>query len=279
MILSRALLNFIILSILSLPLHGYSRTIVISDIDDTIRMSHVGNCVSTAKRFLFGANPFPMMKEIFHGIRSEAESIGEEVSFHYVTASIRISYNPDGWVRRHDFPAGEAIQRSYFHEKSKKDFKIKHINRVLDEQQVGPDDKVLFFGDNTEYDVLVYQEVIEQRGLKNATIYIHDIKTTATDFGFAAPVSAGEGVRYFFSELDLLAMPEFQNLRIRYLPQTFRMAKEGRLIPKFVKENLRTRLENLYCSALRGSALDDCLKFAKTEAERLLEEYRLKFLP
>jgi len=246
---------------------GEAKTYIFTDIDDTIRMSNVRSCAHSIKRILFGANPFPWAQKLFHSIAFAKGEVGELMDANYVTAGR--TFSAPYWVNRHDFPAGTVIQRSLG--EGKKEFKIRVLLRRIRELGKASDDEFLFFGDNTEYDLEVYRAVITKLKLKNAKIYIRDVKMSYLHAEGRIIDSEQEDVRFYVTEFDLIKNGPMRLVKDSFYSQLVERPTTREIIPPYMRKNLADRFHG-YCKSLElvGRA---CEEFVQDSVEECLSEY------
>ncbi len=126
--------------------------LVVSDIDETIRIRNVHNLIKSGQN-LKHSRHYVGMNSLY---RELVQAHSAEIR--YVTNSNKVDSHTR-FLRESGFPEGQV----YFRDKSKDDkqsHKIRIIRRILDEN---PSDVVLFFGDNTSHDSDTYRTVISER--------------------------------------------------------------------------------------------------------------------
>ncbi|QDK37756.1 phosphatase domain-containing protein [Bdellovibrio sp. NC01] len=128
-----------------------AKTLVIADVDDTIKLADVQD-LDDAAVYSFDENSrYLGMSELFALIQKD----NADASFYYVTRA------PAWWMqkthlnflRNGSFPAGVYIPRTNY---SSDEHKLRTITAIMNEQAP---DKVIFFGDNTEADASVYEAI------------------------------------------------------------------------------------------------------------------------
>ena len=231
----------ILLTVLCLSLKipgGQALVIVVSDIDDTIKVSQVRNSTQMVLGHLGGTPPsFPYLIRVYQDIKRHYEGQKEEVLFYYLSSSPNF-INVHQWLQDHLAPEGIIRQRNLWElmVENSYQYKVKNLKQFLLEHQKaaaqsGDELKLLFFGDNGEKDPLVYQSIFEDQDLKHERISI-----------FIRRVYEGteiRGIKYFTSEKDLLDDPLLSVI----LSPTFKVELQSidyqELIPEFIQKELR----------------------------------------
>jgi hypothetical protein len=248
----------------------YARTVLISDIDDTIKKSNsMGTPTEQAYHFSRKI-PYLEMRDFFNEIKMHEESRSETIKFYYVSAARTFTFDPDEWLHKHRFPQGPSLLKKTNEKRTTYDFKYAVIKKILlDEMRSLKKDEafdVLMFGDNAKFDANVYNDLKEELHL-NAKIYIRDVRAVATYFDSTLAVDKILGPIYYFSEVELFKETEFYYLSPGLIARTYDAYKEEDLLPAYTLKTLNRRLESLY---------DDKNK-AKVDAIKYWNDYYSKF--
>ena len=251
-----------------------ARVIVVSDLDDTVRIANSKNKADALKRLLLGVKPFPVMQRIFQEIDQEKD----QTPFIYVSASYYLIYNAEKWLDEFAFPAGDAIQRRLGQDRDKFEYKVGRIVDFLVSVEMSREDTVWFFGDNFELDPDVYLEVAKRLEIEDHHIYIRDVEAEATEFTSYLPVKKLPGVTYFFSEYELVGREEFSSLSREVHRRLQRQREEGSLIPDFVQDYLYKRVKKALCDKDANALVDFfCSIRARNETGTLIQNYLDRF--
>jgi len=167
-----------------------AKTIVISDIDDTLKISHVLDRVDVLDYALLTDNVFGGMSTLLRTMEKQDSSL----KFYYVSNAPAdlMQTTHEEFVSNNDFPEGPVRLRGSFFQT---DFKITEIRRIIKDE--GPDD-IVFIGDNGEKDSEIYAQArFEHPGVRFHT-YIHRVYSGS----FAKPLKP-EQVE-FVTSWDLL---------------------------------------------------------------------------
>ncbi len=178
----------------------YAKTVVISDLDETLRISQTHNYAVSLGAIIRGVKPFRAMQYIFNDLKQL-----EDIEFIYISASYHRFYNGQKWVAKHNFPYGPVYQKPKLTTPNGT-FKTGLLERLWNEGKIQAHDHVLFFGDNSSHDEDAYLEFKNNHQL-SGDIFIRDIKVKATYVSDLFEQERMEGISYFLSESDLLLSP------------------------------------------------------------------------
>lgn len=261
-----ALLSFSVLfaCLFSYSLDAFSKTIIISDIDDTLKKANsVGKFPMEAYHFLKKV-PYLEMRDLFNEIESNEQSKSEQVAFYYVSAAQKFTFNAQKWLLHYNFPPGQSVLRTLKKRNSTYDFKHAAIKKILEaeiktlDQSSNEPLHVMMFGDNSQADAVVYNDLTNEMNL-DSKIYIRDVKAEATRFDSSIPVLKIPGVIYYFSEVELFQNPEFDYLSADLKHRTYRSYLNKELIPQYTFKTLYRRLNTFYHDKNRSQ--EDAVKF------------------
>lgn len=234
-------MKFIILFFLLIS-NSYAKTIVVSDLDETLRISQTHNYIVSLGEIIRGVRPFVAMQSLFNDFKQL-----EDVEFYYISASYYRFYNGKKWILRHHFPNGEVYQKPKLNIPNG-DFKINTLNKLWNQGKFSQHDQFIFLGDNSSHDEDTYLNFRKQHAL-DGEIYIRDIKSKATPLGPLISVDQKIGINYFFTEWQLLESP-LANLFSRttqdLIEQQFRI-KKGVVKTQLIY--LKRQLKAKYCKS------------------------------
>lgn len=157
-------MKFVIIALLfTFSLSSHGKTLVVSDVDDTIKLAHVrdyGDAVSYAlddeSRFL------GMSSLYFQILRDQPES---EIVYLSKAPAWAMEKTHRRFLDNGEFPHGQYIPRSDYDEDV---HKLKTLRTLLSE--IKPD-KVILFGDNGEQDADVYAQIVNEYSGKGIEFY------------------------------------------------------------------------------------------------------------
>ncbi|RPJ73518.1 MAG: hypothetical protein EHM20_12110 [Alphaproteobacteria bacterium] len=250
----------------------YSKTIVISDIDDTIKKSNSAGYGGEQIYHFLRKVPYLEMRDLFNEIKENDKGRGEAIKFYYVSAARSFTFNAQKWLQKHRFPLGRSTLKERGEKRATYEFKYAVIkNIILDEMKSldfssNEPFEILMFGDNAQHDAVVYSNLVSELNL-NAKIYIRDVRTNATFFDSTLPVERISGVNYYFSEVELFKNAEFDYLSPSLLAKTYDSYRNQKLIPAYTLKTLNHRLDELYKDKER----------ARSDAAKYWNDYYSRF--
>jgi hypothetical protein len=153
------------LHVLGVPTALPQKTCIVSDIDDTLRMSHVKG--HWFERFLnaFKFDAFWGIPEIMNQVRAQGQA---EVFYVSNAPKLWMSYSHQRFLEENGFSDGPMILR----DGPTVTHKLKWIRTILDTQNCTD---VIFFGDNADQDPLIYALIRQQYRHVKIRTYIHQI--------------------------------------------------------------------------------------------------------
>lgn len=242
-----------------------SKTVVISDIDDTIKMSNsMGKPLEQAFHFL-QKKPYLAMRDLYNEIKLDARHREDTYGFYYVSAAYSMTFKADKWIRKLDFPKGRTILRDINNKIPTYDFKYNVISQILKQEiknldvESGEELIVYMFGDNAQFDAVVYDQIKRELNLPNANIFIRDVRAEATYFDSNIPVKKIDNIDYYFSEVELLAFNKFDFVSSDLKNKTHDEYVNKSLIPKYTLKTLERRLVQFTND--KEQAKNEALKF------------------
>lgn len=142
----RAILLGLILIVGSSP--ALAATILISDIDDTIKMTHV-NSSDKYREGLRTDNPFHLMSDLYRSIPAK---------FFYVSnAPESLAGGAHrGLLKQNNFPAGEVSLRDGIFSKADK---LPRLRKILNQEKPS---RVVLLGDDAEADPETYRQIVSE---------------------------------------------------------------------------------------------------------------------
>jgi phosphatidate phosphatase APP1 len=144
--------------------------VIISDLDETLRMADVEKKGMAFFKLIGGVKPYPAMGKIFNHIKVQ----NPEAKFYYLSNSYTIVYNGKRWIKKYNFPQGEVFQRRLFKDKAET-FKPAKLKAIV---AAHPDAHFMMFGDNIEKDPEFYHDLINEMKMKDFEVYIRDARLT-----------------------------------------------------------------------------------------------------
>lgn len=258
--------------------NSWARTIIISDIDDTIRKSETLYAPGALVGLIQTNVP------AFQGINSYYWLLwSKKAEFLYVSSSYPEIYDARSWLLTNHFPFGEVVQRSRenSYTETEFDYKFNTIINRLRAIKVDEKDEVYFFGDTSFIDEEVYHKVIKTLRLKNGRIFIRDIDGQSSFLLMTIPVKQSPGVRYFFTDDDLIDihMPLFlKDAPLSLFWNSYKQYLAGDQVEKSLAFKREISLLKTLCPTGRSNNFN-CSIYATVESNRLKNYLNLKFFP
>lgn len=257
----------LVLCLFSYSFQAIAKTIVISDIDDTIKKSNAAGKFKEKTYHFFKKVPYLEMRDLFNEIKENEIKKSETIGFYYISAAQKMTFDEQKWLTKHKFPRGFSVLKSLKHKGSTYDFKYATIKKIIaSEMKSNGPLKVLMFGDNAQVDALVYSDLTRDLKLES-DIYIRDVRAEATFFDSTIEVKKVEGVKYYFSEIELISNSEFDYLSREIRTRIYDAYKKRDLIPAYTFTTMYRRLETLYHDKKR----------AREDASKFWNDYYLRF--
>lgn len=257
-------LFFVLLSFISI---AQARIIVVSDIDDTIKVTQ-GVSIETLTEYIKGESyAYPEMNILYN----ELKKLGAD--FFYLSSSYKNIYDASKWIYEKDFPEGTVIQRDEDSALDGRYFKKDELKKFLKKQKPTPEDKILLFGDNLGNDDEVYSSVISELQLeKISRIYIRDMVMNQ-----ALPAVENKWpphlfVRYFLSENDFADLYFGEFFGQIPLPVVFKISGSyysRKSLGNFQRNLLQKKIEDRHCRATDI----DCIRKIGSRYIDLLNDY------
>lgn len=199
--------------------HAQNR-MVISDIDDTLKMSHVLDTTEALKNAALSWNEFVGMSDLFDSLDRE-----QNLSFEYVTNAPQdlMEAFHTLFLLVNQFPQGRLHLNPDLFSQT---FKVEKIHEILDEKRPT---EVLLIGDNGERDIEVYEQIRRDYPRIKFTIFIHQVYSSKNSDETGKLLLPGQ--IGFVTSLDAAVV----------LAQQGWLSPAGRdrvlrLLPKFLKE-------------------------------------------
>lgn len=159
--------KLILLPLLVLSFHSFGAVTIISDLDDTIKITNAGNFARASWNGVFKEKVFLGIPEFLEEARSYADGL------HVVTASPSIIL-PDviETLSKNNIKYESLSYRSLRRWESSVPFKVKAIQEILDKTG----HQAILMGDDVNHDPEVYDEILKSHPDQVAAIYIHVIE-------------------------------------------------------------------------------------------------------
>ncbi|GIL18418.1 MAG: hypothetical protein BroJett040_21690 [Oligoflexia bacterium] len=214
--------NIVALLILFCTLQAPSKTLVVSDIDDTIKISHV---LGLADKFLNApqtSNAFQGMSDLYLYLENKIKPQG--IRFVYLSNApvyLMLGLHLE-FLNENGFPKGELLLAPDL--SSQENHKITELRRLLSTDRY---DQVLLIGDNGERDVEIYDQIQKEFPGVQFLTFIHQVyfsKSTQSpgkllvqrQVGFVTAVDIAQTLaeKGIFQPQDLLMLNELLIMQI-----------------------------------------------------------------
>lgn len=201
--MERGLQYFLVL-VLFLATSAWSKTIIISDLDDTIKQTNSDGGLDVVRNGVFTL-------KIFGGADSLLKEMKDYTDGLYILSAspTAVRGRVNALLKKHKIETKEVILRNYLQRESRFEYKLNAIKRILDET----DANVILMGDDVGEDPEIYLEAKRLFGERVLAIYIHLIKNRPLDPEIIPYVSSFD-----------VAFHEYGANRLGFLA-TIRMAK------------------------------------------------------
>lgn len=185
---------------------------VVSDIDDTIKWSHIPDHLRRLEDARDPTLAFKGMPELYTSLANDGGA-----KFFYVTGApdigidqVQLDSIPRSVVLTNHFPVVDPVRDIYLHKLGEKteDFKVATITEIM---KGHPGVDFILIGDNGEKDVETYERLRQdsQLGSRVKEVFIHKLY----EGGNSLPLKPGQ--RAFVTAADLAAILYGLNLLIR----------------------------------------------------------------
>lgn len=254
---------FFLASLLLIHIQVLARTLIISDIDDTIKQSNVLSVGGAISSISLKTKDFDRLKKIFLELKKQGD-----IDFYYISSSPNCLVSQALWLETKGFPKGKISQRNCGRIKNDilKDtysFKIKQIDDYL-YHHLEKYDQIVFFGDNAEKDEDIYLAVQTKYNTIQSLIFIRDVRLQATKLDSKLKLIKKNNIHYFLSEKELIANSYFEMISSDLQLLILSDFKRQLLFPTYYQDNLARRYE-------KELNIDD--DFSKIKAREKLENY------
>lgn len=205
-----------------------SAFVIVTDVDDTIKVSHILDPIGKVIRFFQDPVAFAGMSTLYHSLLDQANQQGRDHGFAVVSGTpFILGFSVWNFLSEFRFPdpgflATRPIGKETY------DFKSDEIAKLLDQQSLDEAD-ILMIGDDTEHDHAAYmfakKNVADLRKM-NTQVFIRRVSGQA--------VNAGE--TFAFDSAADIAVVQFANGRL----------SESALAKVFAEIETEQRLERLF---------------------------------
>jgi phosphatidate phosphatase APP1 len=160
--------NFILTLCLLVSSAFASDLVIVSDLDDTLKVTQV----QSSRRAVWNG---VFTRKVFAGVPELLNNMQEYVGKTYVlTASPnQIRFNIKRLFKKFNLKIDHLYTRSVFRDRDGFEYKFNRVEKVLEEN---PSAQLILMGDNTDEDDEVYQAIQKKYPSRIAAIYMHKVK-------------------------------------------------------------------------------------------------------
>jgi hypothetical protein len=218
----RLLLNLLLTILFSFTARSTAAAIrVVSDIDDTMKISNVGDPLSMAINGMFTSRPFTGMRELYQSFKWQRRYV-----FSYVTGlPDALRFRAEKFLNVGGFPKGELHLKPLFGKESLADYKQRVIRGIIDSN---PDDQFILIGDDTQADFEVYDSIFRYAPSRVLAIYIRKVTNRKLPPSAYAFLTAYDIARFEFL-FDRLEVEDAAPVALAILGEQ----RDSRIVPRF----------------------------------------------
>ncbi|MFA6237718.1 MAG: phosphatase domain-containing protein [Bacteriovorax sp.] len=230
---------------------SYAKTLIVSDVDDTVKVTDVLNKRNMVYNALFSKAEFSGMSELYREMNLP------ETTLYYVSGSPKFLEEKVGeFLEFNKFPQKANLILKQGLKTHTYDYKVETITNLIN--KTNPD-KVILIGDDTEFDPEVYETISKKFPSKVESIYIRAIQDRE--------LPKLSNIRNFFSAAEVAGLEVLKgNLKVSSLVKvaaSFIKREKGSKI--VIKERYcpslgRTQIEELKQSLNEQSSIDSLEK-------------------
>lgn len=167
-----------------------AKTLIVTDVDDTVKVTDVLNKKNTIYNALFSKAAFSGMSELYRQLNTK------ENTFYYISGSPTfIEERVSSFLEFNDFPQRTNLILKKGLRTPTYDYKVTAITKLI--QETNPD-KVILIGDDTEFDPEVYETISKNFPSKVESIYIRAIQDRV--------LPKLNNIRSFFSAVEIAGL-------------------------------------------------------------------------
>jgi phosphatidate phosphatase APP1 len=178
-----------ILSVLLVSFNSFAGIQIISDLDDTIKITHVAKPTAAAARGIFRKTVFTGVPEFLNEARAYSTKL------HILTASPKlIKHSVLRTLNSNQIKHDSIVFKNYLKNEGKVAYKVRKIREIMDQS----DDEFIFLGDDVDKDPEVFQEIQNLYPERVLATYVHAVR--------GRKIPAGHVVYYTSADLALREM-------------------------------------------------------------------------
>ncbi len=159
---------------LVISFNSFAGVAIISDLDDTIKITHVARASAAVARGIFGKQTFTGIPEFLN----EARSYSSEL--HVLTASPGIiKYSVKRTLNRNNIKYDSVAFKNPLKREGKIEYKVRKIRKIMDNS----DHDFIFLGDDVDKDPEIFEEVQKIYPTRVLATYVHVVRGRAIPAG------------------------------------------------------------------------------------------------
>lgn len=147
--------------------NSFAGVTVISDLDDTIKITDAGHAGNAAYNGLFTERVFTGMPEFLKATRAFSDSL-----FVVSAGPKLLKSRVLAVLRKHNIEHDGVFLRAIPGKEGKLEFKVRTILEIMEKNS----DDVILMGDDVDLDPEVYAEIVKKHPDRVLSVYIHDVK-------------------------------------------------------------------------------------------------------
>jgi hypothetical protein len=195
---------------------------VISDLDDTAKITNVNDPFLAIMNGLFSTRSFVGMRELY-----QAFANGRSYGFDYVSAAPEfLRFRADAFLKAGDFPKGQVHLKPSFGDETIYSYKLRVVRELLIKY---PFDEFILVGDDTQADFEVYDEIFRSYPDRILATYIRRISNHRLPPSAFAFITAFDVVRTEFL-LGRFTVDQAEPVASTLLSEK----RTRRIVPRFV---------------------------------------------
>lgn len=210
-----------------------AQTVLVTDIDDTIKISHVLDKGAALANTVHIRNHFYGMGELY----SALQKTNPDFNFVYLSAAPEklMEKLHTAFLKLNGFPAGDLILRLSL---ANKNFKLNSIRALIATRQP---QRLILVGDNGERDPYIYEQIRAEYPDIQTEIYIHQVYSYRARKEIGVPPQSTQ--RLFVTSIDLarafaltkdLPQHSLEQMALIMVPQLFKQNPRKQTGPLFI---------------------------------------------
>lgn len=146
-----------------------SNLFVVSDLDDTIKITQVQSRSRMVWNGLFTKKVFTGVDNVFRAMEGYTDK-----TYVLTSSPSFLKYNITSLFKKYDLNVHHLITRNIIKDRDSRVYKFKSIERIIKND---PSARLILIGDNTDSDHLIYQDIQKKYPDSIEAIYMHKVKT------------------------------------------------------------------------------------------------------